>query len=97
MSVTVTNVGERAADEVAQLYIHQRHGSASRPVRELKGFQRITLAAGESQTLTFPLGPDELRYWSAAPRDWVIETTAIDVFVGGDSAAELTTSFTIGS
>ena len=97
VSVTVTNVGERAADEVAQLYIHQRHGSASRPVRELKGFQRITLAAGESQTLTFPLGPDELRYWSAATRDWVIETTAIDVFVGGDSAAELTTSFTIGS
>jgi beta-glucosidase len=97
VSVTVTNVGERAADEVAQLYIHQRHGSASRPVRELKGFQRITLAAGESRTLTFPLGPDELRYWSAATRDWVIETTAIDVFVGGDSAAELTTSFTIGS
>jgi beta-glucosidase len=96
VSVTVTNVGEQAADEVAQLYVHQRHGSASRPVRELKGFQRITLAAGESQTLTFPLGPDELRYWSAATRDWVIEATAIDVFVGGDSAAELTTNFTIG-
>jgi beta-glucosidase len=97
VSVTVTNVGQRAGDEVAQLYIHQRYGSASRPVRELKGFQRLTLAAGESQTLRFPLGPDELRYWNAATRDWVIDTTTIDVFVGGDSTAAQTVSFTIGS
>jgi beta-glucosidase len=96
-SVTVTNTGERAGGEVAQLYIRQRHGSASRPVRELKGFQRVTLAAGESRTLTFPLGPGELRYWNAAARDWVIDTTTIDVFAGTDSTAELTTSFTIGS
>ena len=96
-SVTVTNVGQRAGDEVAQLYIHQRYGSASRPVRELKGFQRLTLAAGESQTLRFPLGPDELRYWNAATRDWVIDTATIDVFVGGDSTAAQTVSFTIGS
>ena len=96
-SVTVTNKGEHVGDEVAQLYIHQRHGSASRPVRELKGFQRVTLAVGESRTLTFPLGPGELRYWNAAARDWVIDTTTIDVFVGSDSTAELTTSFTIGS
>jgi beta-glucosidase len=96
-SVTVTNSGEHAGDEVAQLYIRQRHGSASRPVRELKGFQRVTLAAGESRTLTFPLGPGELRYWNAAARDWVIDTTTIDVFAGTDSTAELTTSFTIGS
>ena len=97
VSVTVTNVGQRASDEVAQLYIHQRYGSASRPVRELKGFQRLTLAPGESQTLRFPLGPDELRYWNAATRDWVIDTTTIDVFVGGDSTAAQTVSFTIGS
>ena len=96
-SVTVTNTGERAGEEVAQLYIRQRHGSASRPVRELKGFQRVTLAAGESRTLTFPLGPGELRYWNAAARDWVIDTTTIEVFAGTDSTAELTTSFTIGS
>ena len=97
VSVTVSNVGQRAGDEVAQLYIHQRYGSASRPVRELKGFQRLTLAAGESQTLRFPLGPHELRYWNAATRDWVIDTTTIDVFVGGDSTAAQTVSFTIGS
>ena len=97
VSVTVTNAGERAADEVAQLYIHQRYGSASRPSRELKGFRRITLAAGESQTLRFPLGAHELRYWNAATRAWVIDTTTIDVFAGGDSTAELTTSFTVGA
>ena len=97
VSVTVTNVGQRASDEVAQLYIHQRYGSGSRPVRELKGFQRLALAAGESQTLRFLLGPDELRFWNAATRDWVIDTTTIDVFVGGDSTAAQTVSFTIGS
>ncbi len=96
VSVTVANTGERAGDEVVQLYTHQRHGSASRPVRELKGFQRVTLAAGETRTLTFPLGPRELRYWNAAARDWVIDATTIDVFAGGDSTADLTASFTIG-
>jgi hypothetical protein len=57
----------------------------------------ITLAAGQSRTLTFPLGPAELRYWNAAARDWVIDTTTIDVFAGRDSTADPTTSFTIGS
>ena len=55
VSVEVTNTADRPADEVVQLYLHQRHGTASRPVRELKGFQRVTLAAGESRTLQFPV------------------------------------------
>jgi beta-glucosidase len=93
VSVTVTNTGERAGDEVAQLYLHQRHGSAARPVRELKGFQRLGLAPGESRRLTFPLGPEHLRYWNAAARDWVTDATTFDVYVGGDSTAELATAF----
>ena len=52
----MTNAGARAADEVVQLYLHQRYGSASRPVRELKGFRRVRLAAGESRTLSFTSG-----------------------------------------
>ena len=94
VSVTVTNAGDRTGDEVAQLYLHQRHGSAARPVRELKGFRRLTLAAGESSRLAFDLGPDHLRYWNAAARDWVLDATTFDVFVGGDSTAELGTAFT---
>lgn len=95
VSVTVTNSGGRAADEVVQLYLHQRYGTASRPVRELKGFQRLGLAAGESRTVEFPIGPAELRYWNAAVRDWVIDASTFDVCVGGDSTAELATTFAV--
>jgi beta-glucosidase len=94
-SVEVTNTGNREADEVVQLYIHQRYGSASRPVRELKGFQRISLAAGESRTLQFTLGRAELSYWNAAARDWVLDASTFDVWAGGDSTAELTTTFQV--
>jgi beta-glucosidase len=94
-SVRVTNTADREADEVVQLYLHQRYGSASRPVRELKGFRRVTLAAGESRTVDFPIGPGERRYWNAAARDWVTEPSTFDVWVGGDSTAELTTTFEV--
>ena len=95
VSVDVRNVGARKADEVAQLYIHQRHGSAARPVRELKGFQRVTLGPGEKRSLTFALGPDELRYWSAATKDWVLEPSIFDVWVGSDSTGTLRADFEV--
>jgi beta-glucosidase len=95
VSVTVTNIGDRPGDEVAQLYIHQRHGTASRPVRELKGFERLTLQPQESRTVTFRLGPDELRYWNAGSRDWVVDATDLDVYVGGDSTVTLSTSLSV--
>jgi beta-glucosidase len=94
VAVTVTNTSDRDADEVVQLYLHQRHGSASRPVRELKGFRRVHLGAGASQTVEFVLGPDERRYWSAAVRDFVLEASTFDVWVGGDSTAKLAATFT---
>ena len=95
VSVEVTNRGARAADEVAQLYLHQRHGQASRPVRELKGFRRISLEAGQKATVTFSLGPKERRYWNAAVRGWINEATSFDVWVGGDCNAALAGSFTV--
>ncbi len=94
VSVTVTNTAGRDADEVVQLYLHQRHGSASRPVRELKGFRRVHLRAGASETVTFAVGPVELRYWNAAVRDYVTDAATFDVWVGGDSTAPLTATFT---
>ena len=89
VSVDVKNTGSRVGDEVVQLYIHQQAGGASRPIRELKGFERVTLAPGETKTVRFRLGPAELRYWNAAVRDWVHEAETFDVWVGNDSTAPL--------
>ena len=94
-SVDVTNTSGVDADEVVQLYIHQRWGTSSRPIRELKGFERVAIAAGASTTVSFDLGPDQLRYWSAVTRDWVQDETEIEVYVGGDSTAELGTVLTV--
>ena len=91
VTVEVRNTSDRPADEVVQLYTHQRYGTSSRPVRELKGFRRVALGPGERRTVTFPLGPDQLRYWSAATRGFVQDPTTIDIWVGGDSTAELAT------
>ncbi|MFC5373650.1 beta-glucosidase BglX [Brevundimonas faecalis] len=93
VSVVVANTGARAGDETVQLYIHQRAGRATRPVRELKGFQRVALAPGERRTLTFTLGEAELKYWSGAERAWVVDPGVFDVWIGGDSRAELHTTF----
>ena len=91
--VDVTNTSDIQGDEVVEIYIHQRAGSASRPVRELKGFRRVTLAPHETQTLKFALGPDELRFWSAETRSWVVEPGMFDVWAGDDSTASLHAEF----
>ncbi len=95
VSVDLTNTSAVDADEVVQLYIHQRWGTSSRPIRELKGFERVAVAAGATTTVSFDLGPDHLRYWSAVTRDWVQDATEIEVYVGGDSTAELTAVLTV--
>jgi beta-glucosidase len=89
VSVDVTNTGQTAGDVVAQIYIHQRAGSASRPVRQLKGFRRVALTPGQTQTLTFPLGPDELSFWSPQSKTWGVEAGTFDVWAGEDSTAPL--------
>ena len=94
-SVDVENTGSISADEVAQLYIHQQYGSTSRPVRELKGFERVTLVPHEKKTVHFSLGSDELTYWSTAKKGWVEKPAAFDVWVGGDSNATLHAGFSI--
>ena len=89
VKVDVTNTSSVAGDAVAQIYIHQRYGSASRPVRQLKGFERIALQAGETKTLTFPLGKEELKYWNPQTKQWVVEPSEFDVWAGEDSTASL--------
>lgn len=95
VSVDVANTGGVAGDEVVQLYIRQRAGSASRPVRQLKGFQRISLAPGEKKTVSFTLAQNELKFWSPATKSWVVEPEKFDVWVGGDSRATLHTEIEV--
>jgi beta-glucosidase len=95
VTADLTNTGKRAGDEVAQLYLHQRSGLAARPVRELKGFQRVTLKPGETRRLTFTVPAADLRYWNEATNGWVQDEAAFDVWVGGSSDAKLAGTFTI--
>ncbi len=91
----VRNTGQRVADEVARLDIHQHGGTAARPVRELNGFRRDTLKPDEMRILTFRLDPEDLRYWNVAARNWVNDRSAMEIAVGGSSAAPFQTSFQI--
>jgi beta-glucosidase len=95
VTVDVQNTGSRPGEEVAQLYIHQQAGSASRPVRELKGFQKVSLAPGEKKTLAFILRKEELSYWSQQEKRWLAEPETFDVWAGGDSRAPLHAQFTV--
>jgi beta-glucosidase len=83
-SVTVTNTGKRASDEVVQLYIHDVVSSVTRPVQELKGFRRIHLAPGESKKVDFPIGFDELSFYDVKMKR-VVEPGRFEVMVGGSS------------
>ena len=89
VQVDVTNTGSVAGDAVAQVYIHQRWGSASRPVRQLEGFKRVALKPGETQTLKFTLGKSELQFWDPQSKKWVVEPSTFDVWAGEDSTASL--------
>ncbi|MGK5684029.1 beta-glucosidase BglX [Actinoplanes sp. URMC 104] len=95
VTAEVTNTGDREAADVVQLYLHQRHGTASRPVRELKGFQRVVVAPGESRRVTFTVGPQQRRYWHTYARDWALDPSTFDVWVGGDCTADLHGSFEV--
>jgi beta-glucosidase len=93
VTATVTNSGRVAGEEVAQMYINERGTSVSRPVRELKGFQKLMLQPGESKQVTFTLGRDELAFWNIDMKD-VVEPAKVKVWVAGNSVdgrpAELT-------
>jgi beta-glucosidase len=95
VSVVVENSGRVAGDEVVQLYIHQRAGTEARPIRELKGFERVHLAAGEKKTIHFTLGRSELEYWNQHTRTWVVEPEEFDVWVGDNCMATLHAEFAV--
>ncbi|GAA0364813.1 glycoside hydrolase family 3 protein [Microbispora corallina] len=87
VSVKVTNTGSRAGDEVVQLYTHQRTSRVKQPVRQLRAFQRVSLAPGRTTTVTFHLKTADFALWDVTRNKWTVESSAQDVLVGSSSAA----------
>ncbi|MEM7588194.1 MAG: glycoside hydrolase family 3 C-terminal domain-containing protein, partial [Acidobacteriota bacterium] len=84
LSVDVTNTGERAGDEVVQLYIRDVHSSVTRPIKELKAFERVRLEPGEKRTVSFEVGPRQLEMWDRR-MERVVEPGKFQLMVGADS------------
>jgi len=92
----VTNTGDRTATEVVQCYVRNLGASIEQPVRSLKGFKRVTLAPGESQQVSFPLGFNELSFFNLESTP-TIEATHYTVWIGGSSLANQEATFEVVS
>ena len=98
VTVTVENTGNRAGDEVVQVYIAKPDAKIFRPAQELKGFLRVHLEAGESRTVTIPLDDKAFRYWNDPAGRWAVEGGSYEVRVGGSSAdIQLTATVTVAA
>jgi beta-glucosidase len=86
VSVDVRNTGTRAGDEVVQLYVKHINSAVERPIKELRGFERITLRPNETRTVRLPLKGTDLTYWDAARHSFVVEPGAVGIMVGASSA-----------
>ena len=83
--MTVTNTGDYDGDEIVQLYIHDVVASITRPVKELKGFQRIHLKKGESKEVTFEITDDLLKFYNSS-LEYVLEPGDFEIMIGPDSS-----------
>ncbi len=90
----VTNTGRVGGEEIVQCYVQDCISTLTRPVRELKGFKRISLQPAESKIVEFELGPVELSYYGPGGK-WILEPGKFLVWVGGDSGAALEGTFEI--
>ena len=86
VSVDIKNTGKRTGDEVVQMYVKHLDSAVERPIRELRGFLRITLQPGETKTVRMPLRGNELTYWDAATHSFVVEPGKAAIMVGPSSA-----------
>ncbi len=91
-SVTITNTGNFDADEIVQMYIRDKVASISRPVKELKGFERISLKKGESRTVSFPITEELLKFYNSE-LEWVSEPGEFEVMIGANSRDVKTKTF----
>jgi beta-glucosidase len=85
VSVRIQNTGRRAGEEVVQLYIRHTRSSVSRPLKELKGFRRVTFQPGEKKTVAFSLAAESLAWWNEKPGRWEVETEPIQLLIGSSS------------
>lgn len=85
VSVNVRNTGDRDGEEVVQLYVSFPQSKVVRPIKQLKGFQRVPIKKGESQTVRFTLSADELAYWDNGKDTYVIEPGTVNILVGASS------------
>ncbi len=86
ISADVTNTGSRESDEVVQLYVHARRSRVQRPIKELKGFERVHLAPGERRTVRFTLPTADLALWDVTRGKWTVESGVYDLMIGRSSA-----------
>jgi len=94
VSVEVTNTGGVDGEEVIQLYIRDLVGSITRPIKELKGFQKIYFKKGETKTVTFEINSKTLEFYTVNKK-WEVEPGDFNIWIGGSSTAELKASFTV--
>jgi beta-glucosidase len=94
VAVDVRNTGSRAGDETVQLYVRDKVSSVTRPTKELKGFQRVTLEPGQQRTVTFTLGPEALQLWNDRMQR-VVEPGELDIMAGPNSVDLETATLTV--
>jgi beta-glucosidase len=87
VSVVVKNIGDRQGDEVVQFYVHHVNSRVKRPIKELRGFQRVSLKPGEDKTVTFVLAADKLSYYDVDKKGFVVEPGTVETMVGSSSEA----------
>jgi beta-glucosidase len=85
VSVDVSNKGSVDGDEVVMLFVSYPDTKAKRPIKELKGFARVSVPAGGKKTVQIPLRISDLKYWNSSDKKWVVETGAVKVQVGASS------------
>jgi len=85
VTVDVTNTGERGGDEIVQLYVKDEYASVVRPAMELKRFERVTLAPGETKTISFSLDDAAFAFYDERTRAWVVEPGTFEIILGSSS------------
>jgi beta-glucosidase len=86
VSVDVKNTGKRAGDEVVQLYVKYQGSSVERPIKQLRGFERVTIGPNQTRTVKIPLKGIDLAYWNADKHSFVVEAGKVDILIGASSA-----------